>query len=131
MGVHGNHMALTGKHTTPDGVEHLTTYARIIEANLNFHQWYGRIVLGLWHDQAAYEAGRQMIGQCAVDLSTTSTQEQPPERPGQPRRPSVQSMPPAEELLAPLKQTFGAELYEFVKTRFDVGGIDFTQWNNA
>lgn len=124
-------MALTGSHTTADGVDHQAAYARIIEANLNFHQWHGRIVLGLWHDKAAYEADRQMIGQCAIDLTTTGTQEQPPQRPNQPQRPQEQPIPPAEELLSPLKQTFGAELYEFIKTRVSMGGIDFTTWSNA
>lgn len=123
-------MALTGLHTTSDGVEHPTAYARIIEANLNFHKWYGRIVVGLWHDKDAYDAGKQMIGQCAIDLTTTGTQPEP-ERPNGPKRPPLQPIPPAEELLAPLKQTFGAELYQFIKTRFDVGGIDFTTWSNA
>lgn len=124
-------MALTGTHTTADGVEHLTTYARIIEANLNFHQWYGRIVLGLWHSRESYDAGAQMIGQVAIDLSTTGTQEQPQERPGQPQRRAEQPIPPAEELLSPLKQTFGAELYQFIKTRYALGGIDFTTWGDA
>ena len=124
-------MALIGTHITADGVEHPTTYARIIEANLNVHNWYGRIVVGLWHDQAGYDAGRQMIGQVAIDLPTSGTQAEPPRRPNEPQRREVQPIPPAQELLEPLKQTFGAELYQFLKTRLDVNGVDFTQWGDA
>lgn len=123
-------MALTGTHTTADGVEHPASYARIIEANLNFADWYGRIVVGLWHDRAAYDAGRQMIGQCAIDLSASGTQTEP-DRPNGPKRPPLQAIPPARELLEPLKATFGAELYQFLKTRLDVGGVDFTTWSDA
>lgn len=61
-------MALQGSLTTDDGVTHSVAYARIVEANLNWADSRGRIVLNVYHDQASRDAGKAPVKQVGYDF---------------------------------------------------------------
>lgn len=67
-------MALQVTYTDPFGTTDLTNaYARVIFMALDFADQHGRIVIGIYKDQAARDANKKPIATAAIDLTKNGT----------------------------------------------------------